>query len=424
MHCPQLSELPPPPAGKTGWPWTEETPRVSDGDAHSWPSISVVTPSYNQGQFLEETIRSVLLQGYPDLEYIVIDGGSSDNSVEIIRKYEKWLAYWTSENDRGQSHAINKGWERVTGEISAWLNSDDVYLRHAIQHAANAFSDYPTARMVYGDSILVDNAGTVEGHLHTPAFSLRELLTVNFIPQPSTFLRTAAVAEAGYLDEGLHLCMDYSLWLEVAAKGEARRIDNILSAMRLHPESKTCTQLVKMNVELAEIVDAFLDRQDLPSDLRASRNQLVARQKLVAGSMLWFNDQKPEGSKLIKSCEWQTLPAEEIAIIVAGASVQDASVSPTEQVEEFFDQFANLSASRGLARSWVSILSARRLPSSSLRYARIWETLKFARTRRIARALLPLILSRTFGTRASGMLSGLKRSYDRSLVGLSLSELS
>src|SRR5438067_1469746 len=140
MKGPTLVELPPPPAGKTGWPWTDETPALQSTrpDGSAWPRISIVTPSYNQGQFIEETIRSVLLQGYPDLEYIIIDGGSQDESVEIIKKYEPWLTYWVSEQDRGQSHAINKGFDRSTGLILGWLNSDDVLLPNALATVASA----------------------------------------------------------------------------------------------------------------------------------------------------------------------------------------------------------------------------------------------------------------------------------------------
>jgi hypothetical protein len=137
-----IHSLPPPPSGKTGWPWTEETPaavRALPG-GRPWPRISVVTPSYNQGEYLEETIRSVLLQGYPNLEYVVIDGGSSDGSVEILRKYEPWVARWLSEKDRGQAHAINKGLAEATGEVAAYLNSDDYYLPGALQHVARSWA--------------------------------------------------------------------------------------------------------------------------------------------------------------------------------------------------------------------------------------------------------------------------------------------
>src|SRR5688500_17087320 len=118
-------KLPEPPPGRTGWPWTSEAAqlpaRMSNGQP--WPRITIVTPSYQQGRFLEETIRSVLPQGYPNLEYLVIDGGSSDESVEVIKRYEPWLSYWASEKDRGQTHAIAKGLERATGEIFQWINS-------------------------------------------------------------------------------------------------------------------------------------------------------------------------------------------------------------------------------------------------------------------------------------------------------------
>src|SRR5438270_3751687 len=140
MKFPTLAELPPP-AGKTGWPWTEETPALPPArpDGSAWPRISIVTPSYNQGEFIEETIRSVLLQGYPDLEYFVLDGGSTDASTGVIGKYERWLTWWLSERDAGQADAINNGLQKSSGELFNWINSDDALLPGALFRLAVAY---------------------------------------------------------------------------------------------------------------------------------------------------------------------------------------------------------------------------------------------------------------------------------------------
>ncbi len=146
-----VEDLPKPGNEEKGWPWTRGSGKLPAKmpDESPWPKITVVTPSYNQGQFLEETIRSVLLQGYPDLEYIVIDGGSSDNSVAIIKKYERWLTYWESQPDRGQCHAVNKGWAKAKPGIWAWLNSDDTYFPGTLPKAALALKKHPAVKLVY-----------------------------------------------------------------------------------------------------------------------------------------------------------------------------------------------------------------------------------------------------------------------------------
>lgn len=190
MRCPTLTDLPPPPEGKTGWPWTRETPRVPESmpDGKPWPRISIVTPSYNQGQFIEETIRSVLLQGYPDLEYIIIDGGSTDESVEIIRKYERWITFWVSEPDSGQTNAINKGFKRSTGEIVAWLNSDDVYTAGSLCTAAKAFAEQPHVAVIYGKIDAIDADTSILSHISSREFDLEELYRRDYIRQPASTL--------------------------------------------------------------------------------------------------------------------------------------------------------------------------------------------------------------------------------------------
>src|SRR5437773_12023032 len=156
MRCPRLRELPPAPEGKTGWPWTEETFPDAEQTSTSPRSISIVTPTYNQAAFLEETIRSVLLQAYPNLEYIVMDGGSTDGSIEIIRKYEKYLAYWISQKDLGPADAIRSGFEKATGSVFAYLNSDDLYAPRAIHDLVNHLQ-VTKADVVYGNAYWIDD---------------------------------------------------------------------------------------------------------------------------------------------------------------------------------------------------------------------------------------------------------------------------
>ena len=143
-----LKQLPAPPEGKIGFPWNEEPP--PQYSAENLPKISIITPSFNQGQFIEETIRSVLLQGYSNLEYIIIDGGSTDDTLEIIEKYSDFITYWISEPDEGQSHAINKGLAKATGEVFNWLNSDDYYLPNALLSLGQYFADHKDTNIFCG----------------------------------------------------------------------------------------------------------------------------------------------------------------------------------------------------------------------------------------------------------------------------------
>jgi hypothetical protein len=240
MGCTILSELPLP-HGKTGWPWTEETPQLPDrmAEGSPWPRVSIVTPSFNQGQSIEETIRSVLLQGYPNLEYLVIDGGSTDCSVEIIKKYEPWLTYWVSEKDRGQSHAINKGFARSTGEIMAWLNSDDVYAPRTMETVAISMADELGCLLV-GSGIGTTASDQLEGALDTRKPTWDEMIYEGrTFPQPSVFWTRDLWKSAGPLDEALYFVMDYEYWLRLRPNAENLIfLDNILSIARNHPEQK------------------------------------------------------------------------------------------------------------------------------------------------------------------------------------------
>lgn len=220
------------------------------------PKISIVTPSFNQGKFLEKTILSVLEQGYPNLEYIVIDGGSTDESVEIIRKYQDRLAYWVSEPDRGQSHAINKGFERATGDIFGWLNSDDWYTPGALQSVAEAFSREKAVGAVVGAGDLVDDCGVVIPHNEPVSINKDSLLNWSgaFFCQPSCFFSNEAWSACGPLDENFHYAMDLDLWFKIAGRFSFVKIDPVLSVSLVHSAAKTAAHSLDMQVDAVMVI--------------------------------------------------------------------------------------------------------------------------------------------------------------------------
>jgi len=266
MRRANLAELSPPPPGKTGWPWTEESPQLPDTmpDGSPWPRISIVTPSYNQGQFIEETIRSVLLQGYPNLEYIIIDGGSSDGSVEIIKKYEPWLAYWVSEKDRGQSHAINKGLFRSTGEILAWLNSDDLLIWGSLAAAARVMAkiNMHVPAIGLGRRIYIDADSTVTGYMSYftgQTYAQWVAWGVSRGPmQESTFWNRAAWETYGPLNETLFAAFDLDFFLRVLSDAhESVFCRMYIGAWRLWGLNKCETHIGYVNGEVNAIKKRF-----------------------------------------------------------------------------------------------------------------------------------------------------------------------
>lgn len=217
------------------------------------PLVSIVTPSYNQGQYIEETIQSVLSQDYSNLEYLVLDGGSSDQTVDILKRYEGRLR-WISEPDRGQADAINKGFHMAQGEILGWLNSDDVYLPGAIQKVVQYFQTHRDVGMVYGEGYHVDAAGEILERYYTEPFNFRRLGEVCFICQPTAFLRTDVFRTVGPLEVGLRYCMDYDYWMRVAKRFRIGYLAEYLAQSRLHLETKTLSQRVEFHEEILQTV--------------------------------------------------------------------------------------------------------------------------------------------------------------------------
>ena len=268
-----LNELPSPPPGKTGWPWSEETPPLPPAlpSGEPWPLVSIITPSYNQGEFIEETIRSLLLQGYPNLEYIIIDGGSTDESVEIIKKYSPWLTYWVSEPDRGQTHAVNKGFERSSGEILAWLNSDDTYEKNALQKIAALFSEKPTVDVVYGNVKIINEGGEKITELRSVPFDYQAFLheTVHIASQSAVFWRRKLFFDVGMLGEEYGFAMDRELLVKFARKkAKFQFIHEILGTYRCHSSSKTFGTADQSKQELLKIEEISQVRQSPTYKLR------------------------------------------------------------------------------------------------------------------------------------------------------------
>lgn len=238
MKAPEEAIVPEPPNGQT------------------WPKISIVTPSFNQGVYLEKTIRSVLLQGYPNLEYIIIDGGSTDQSVDIIKKYESLIDFWVSEKDRGQSHAINKGLKKATGELFGWLNSDDYYLPGVLFKFAKAYLESPSSGAFYGQGHKVDVNGNI---IYTPV-----LKTINYenlfkwcedynFMQPSCLFTKNSWINCGPLDENIHIALDVDFWIRIAKHYPFVKIDESLSFATTHPNAKTTALKNQMYADLAVV---------------------------------------------------------------------------------------------------------------------------------------------------------------------------
>jgi len=251
------------------------------------PRISIITPSYNQAEFLEQTIRSVLDQGYPNLEYMVVDGGSTDGSIEIVRKYEPRLAWWVSEADLGQADAINKGLRRASGEIVAWLNSDDLYLPGTIAAIANAFTQTPQMGLIFGDVLSIDSQGHVFNVMRYGDWGLQDLMAFSIIGQAGTFMRRPVLEQTGYLDKRFHYMLDHHLWLRMAQFAPLRYIPEVLAAARFHPQAKNVAKAPGFAHEAYELLEWMQSQPALADKLTprvyAGAHRFHARYMLDGG---------------------------------------------------------------------------------------------------------------------------------------------
>ncbi len=237
--------------------------------------VSIVTPSYNQAHYLEQTIRSVLDSSVPPFEYFIMDGGSTDSSPEIIKKYAHRLTGWVSEKDKGQADAINKGLRLAQGDIVAWINSDDFYMPGAIARAMQIFEQHPEAGLVYGNVVSVDADGKAFNLQKFKSFTLLDLMAFRIISQPAVFMRRSVLEKAGLLHPDFHYLLDHHLWLRMAQLAPIIFIPETLAAARYHAEAKNLAQAVNFGRDAFRIVDWMKTDPQLSSLYKKNTAQIL-----------------------------------------------------------------------------------------------------------------------------------------------------
>ena len=252
-----------------------------------WPKLSLVTPSFNQGSFLEETILSVLKQGYPNLEYIVVDGGSSDNSIEIIHKYEKSLSVWVSEKDDGQADAINKGFALATGELLCWLNSDDVLYPNSLFEIASQFIKDPHLDLVYGDVDFGVSTSEIERKICGRPFDfLRMFRQLEVpIPQQGSVWRRSAFDRVGGLASQWQVVLDRDFFIRLADQGKLLYVPATLGLFRNHRDSKSSALKSRWIEELPALYQSYFNSGILAQDINSVKSETMGVVFLTCGSL-------------------------------------------------------------------------------------------------------------------------------------------
>ena len=260
-----INDLPKPLKDKIGFPWTTANADFTLRDPSvNLPKITIVTPSFNQGQFIEETIRSILLQGYPNLEFIVMDGGSTDETVEILKKYDKFITFWVSERDAGQSDAINKGLARATGDVFNWINSDDMLAPNALWELANTFRKNPTAHAVCGYYFFMGDKVPSEQKQRLLIFDdIEKTLTLGSMSQPSLFWQMSVIRDLKVVNTRLNYTMDWEMWHRFWLTVDAPKvvmIDTVLAHFRWHDTSKSVSALVGFHGEQMNLLGLIIKK--------------------------------------------------------------------------------------------------------------------------------------------------------------------
>lgn len=266
------------------------------------PLVTVITPAYNQGIFLRDTIESVLSQDYPNIELFVLNDGSTDDTEKILQEYNGRIR-WETHTNMGQTPTINKGWQLTKGQIITWLNSDDTYLPGAVKAGVDYLMKHPETAIVFADSIFTEADGTPLNRTRpVPPFNYKNFVTgcENPVSQPSSFIRREVIEKVGPLDPKFYYFMDWDFWLRAGLYFKIDYTPELWSTYRLHADSKTVAQSKKAAPELKYMYEKFFGREDLPADIKALKSKAMMNMYFTSGSYFLQGDDKRSAAKMAR----------------------------------------------------------------------------------------------------------------------------